>query len=176
IYLKHIRPKANNQQITQIGRYTVIVGCLTSVFVALAIDQIKGLNLFDVFQSILGFIAPPLAVAFLMAVLWKRTNRAAINTILTFGAVLSLGTGVCYLWIFPKDVYSFWPHYLMLSFSLFMLLLIIGIGLAYWVPKSVYEMEHRDMYEITVEKPSGRVKTAWAMLFVVMLVLYIYFK
>ncbi len=176
IYLKHIRPKANNQQITQIGRYTVIVGCLTSVFVALAIDQIKGLNLFDVFQSILGFIAPPLAVAFLMAVLWKRTNRTTINTILTFGALLSLGTGICYLWIFPKDVYTFWPHYLMLSFGLFVLLLLIGIGVSLLVPKSAYELAHQDMVDIRMEKPSNRVKIAWGMLFVVMVLLYTVFK
>ncbi|WP_343555943.1 sodium/solute symporter [Sphingobacterium sp.] len=176
IYLKHIRPKANNQQITQIGRYTVIVGCLTSVFVALAIDQIKGLNLFDVFQSILGFIAPPLAVAFLMAVLWKRTNRTTINTILTFGALLSLGTGICYLWIFPKDVYTFWPHYLMLSFGLFVLLLLIGIGVSLLVPKSAYELAHQDMVDIRMETPSNRVKIAWGMLFVVMVLLYTVFK
>ncbi len=176
IYLKHIRPKANNQQITQIGRYTVIVGCLTSVFVALAIDQIKGLNLFDVFQSILGFIAPPLAVAFLMAVLWKRTNRTAINTILTFGALLSLGTGICYLWIFPKDIYTFWPHYLMLSFGLFVLLLLIGIGVSLLVPKSAYELAHQDMVDIRMETPSNQVKIAWGMLFVVMVLLYTVFK
>lgn len=176
IYLKHIRPEASNQQITQIGRYTVIMGCLISVFVALAIDQIKGLNLFDVFQSILGFIAPPLAVAFLMAVLWKRTNRAAINTILTLGALLSLSTGICYLWIFPKDVYTFWPHYLMLSFGLFVLLLLIGIGISLFVPKSAYELAHQDMVDIRIEKPSNRVKIAWVMLFIVMVLLYTVFK
>ncbi|PUV23570.1 MULTISPECIES: sodium:solute symporter family transporter [Sphingobacterium] len=176
IYLKHIRPDATNKQITQIGRYTVIIGCLASVFVALAIDQIKGLNLFDVFQSILGFIAPPLAVAFLMAVLWKRTNRAAINTILTFGAVLSLATGVCYLWIFPKDVYSFWPHYLMLSFGLFTALLLIGIAVSLLVPKSRYELEHKDSFQIKIEKPTVRVKAAWIALFIVMIALYMFFK
>src|SRR5690606_24187065 len=99
IYLKHINPDADSRKVTQIGRYTIIVGCFVSVLMAIAIDQIKGLNLFDVFQSILGFIAPPLAVIFLLAVLWKRTNRAAVNTLLTFGAVLSLGTGVFYLWV-----------------------------------------------------------------------------
>src|SRR5690606_4264463 len=121
IYLKHINPKADGRKVTQIGRYTIIVGCLISVLVAVAMDQMKGLNLFDVFQSILGFIAPPLAVIFLMAVLWTRTNHAAVNTLLTFGAVLSLGTGVCYLWVFPQDVYTLWPHYLMLSFYLFVI-------------------------------------------------------
>lgn len=176
IYLKHIRPDATDRQITQIGRYTVVLGCLISVFVAVAIDQIKGLNLFDVFQSILGFIAPPLAATFLLAVLWKKTNRAAINTMLTFGALLSLGTGVCYLWIFPKDIYPYWPHYLMLSFYLFVILLFLGIGLSLLVSKSKYELEHVDSLQITIEKPSTKVKIAWGVLCLVMLVLYLFFK
>ncbi|VTR39013.1 sodium:solute symporter family transporter [Sphingobacterium thalpophilum] len=176
IYLKQIRPDATDQQITRIGRYTVIVGCVISVFMALAIDQIKGLNLFDIFQSILGFIAPPLAVAFLMAVLWKRTNRACINTLLTLGAALSLGTGICYLWIFPKDTYPFWPHYLMLSFSLFALLLVIGIGIAWCMPKSAYELEHSESLKIKMEKPSSSVKAAWIALFLVMFLMYLVFK
>src|SRR5690606_37962805 len=101
IYLKHVNPGAASKKITQVGRYTIVVGCVLAVPVAITIDQTKGLHLFDVFQSILGFIAPALAVIFLMAVLWRRTNQAAVATLLTFGAVLSLGTRVCYLWVFP---------------------------------------------------------------------------
>src|SRR5690606_10787271 len=176
IYLKHINPNADNRQVTQVGRYTVIVGCFVSVLIAVAIDQIKGLNLFDVFQSILGFIAPPLAVIFLLVVLWKRTNRAAVNTLLTFGAVLSLGTGVCYLWVFPKDVYTFWPHYLMLSFYLFVVLLILGIMVSLLVPKSTYEKENEMAFHFDMEKPTSKVKWAWGILFVVMIGLYIVFS
>src|SRR5690606_23316499 len=171
IYLKHINPKADGRKVTQIGRYTIIVGCLISVLVAVAIDQIKGLNLFDVFQSILGFIAPPLAVIFLMAVLWKRTNKAAVNTLLTFGAVLSLGTGVCYFWVFPKDVSRFWPHYLLLSFSLFLALRILGVLISLVIPKSTYEKENEMAFRFQIEKPRARVKWAWGTLFVVMLLL-----
>ncbi|PRD49252.1 sodium:solute symporter family transporter [Sphingobacterium haloxyli] len=176
IYLKHINPDADSRRVTQVGRYTIIVGCFISVLVAVAIDQIKGLNLFDVFQSILGFIAPPLAVIFLMAVLWKRTNKMAVNTLLTFGAVLSLGTGVAYLWIFPKDVYTFWPHYLMLSFYLFLALLILGIILSLVVPKSVYEKENEMAFRFQMEKPTAKVKWAWGILFAVMVLLYLVFS
>ncbi|MFD2967520.1 sodium:solute symporter family transporter [Sphingobacterium bambusae] len=176
IYLEHINPTADNRAITQTGRYTIIVGCLASVLVALAIDQIKGLNLFDVFQSILGFIAPPLAVIFLLAVLWRRTNRAAVNTLLTFGAVLSLGTGILYLWVFPKNSYSFWPHYLMLSFYLFVALLTLGIVISLLVGKSEFEKQNEMAYRLTIEQPRPAVKWAWGILFVVMIGLYLFFK
>src|SRR5690606_33253754 len=176
IYLKHVNPGAASKKITQVGRYTIVVGCVLAVLVAVAIDQIQGLNLFDVFLSILGFIAPPLAVIFLMAVLWKRTNKAAVNTLLTFEAVLSLGTGVCYLWVFPKDVYTFWPHYLMLSFYLFLALLILGVIISLVIPKSTYEKENEMAFRFQIEKPTARVKWAWGTLFVVMLLLYIVFR
>src|SRR6185503_9160942 len=103
----------------RVGRITVIASCIFAVGMALAIDNIKGLNLFDVFQSVLGFIAPPLAVVFLLTVFWKRTTKLAVNLILSAGSAFSLGIGVLYLWVFTADKYSFWPHYLLLSFYIF---------------------------------------------------------
>jgi SSS family solute:Na+ symporter len=101
------------------GRITVVVGCLLAIGMALAIDSIKGLNLFDVFQSVLGFIAPPLSVVFLLTVFWKRMSAKAVNIILSVGSFCSLGTGVLYLWVFPQKQYHIWPHYLLLSFYIF---------------------------------------------------------
>jgi len=46
---------------------------------ALAIDNIKGLNLFDVFQSVLGFSCPADVCGFFDGVLWKGTTARAIN-------------------------------------------------------------------------------------------------
>lgn len=172
LYLKHINPTADSKRITQIGRYTLIVGCFVAVMMAIAIDQIKGLNLFDIFQSILGFIAPPLAAVFLLAVLWKKTNRVAVNTILTFGSVLSLGGGAMYLWVFPKDQYDFWPHYLLLSFYFFAVLMVLGVVLSLLAPRSKFEKEYVTRLEDKMEKPTSTVKVAWGILFMVMVVLY----
>src|ERR1700712_2705350 len=119
LYVKKINPAATNQQIIKVGRITVIAGCAFAVMMALAIDNIKGLNLFDIFQSVLGFIAPSLSVVFLLSVFWKRTTKKAVNAILSFGSAFSLGTGVLYLWILTPDRYHFWPHYLLLSFYIF---------------------------------------------------------
>ena len=79
IYVKKINPNATNKQIINVGRLSVVAGCVFAVLWSLAIDNIKGLNLFDVFQSVLGFIAPPLSVVFLLTVFWKRTTRKAVN-------------------------------------------------------------------------------------------------
>lgn len=171
IYAKKINPNATTEQQIKVGRITIIVGCVFAVLVAIAIDQIKGLNLFDVFQAVLGFIAPPLTVVFLLAVFWKKTTKNAVNFALSWGAVISLGIGSLYLWVFPKDQYD-WPHYLLLSFYIFALLFIITILISLFDKNPV---RYQVATQRVVEKPTRRVKIVWASLVIVMISLYLIF-
>lgn len=175
VYAKRINPGATNKEIIKVGRMTVIAGCAFAVMMALAIDSIKGLNLFDVFQSVLGFIAPPLSVVFLLTVFWKRTTRKAVNFTLSAGSVFSLGVGITYLWILTPDKFPYWPHYLLLSFYIFAFLTIVAvlISLLDRSPE-VYKPDA----EVTrnIVKPTLKVKIAWAALVVVMVGLYMFFS
>ena len=114
IYIRKYRPGATIREIIRIGRMMTLAGAAVSVLITLAIDNIKGLNLFDVFQSVLGFLAPPMSVAFLLGILWKSTTSRAINGVLTIGTLFSVGIGVLYLWVFPASRYPVWPHFLLL--------------------------------------------------------------
>ena len=172
IYAKKINPNATTKQLISVGRVTILIGCVFAVLMAIAIDSIKGLNFFDIFQSVLGFIAPPLAVVFLLAVFWKRATRKAVNFTLSWGAVISLGVGALYLWVFPKDQYSFWPHYLLLSFYIFAFLFIITMLISVTDKNPVrFDVQTRAV----VEKPTRRVKIVWAALIIVMITLYLIF-
>ncbi|CAM3745185.1 sodium/solute symporter [Mucilaginibacter galii] len=175
IYAERINKKATNKQLISVGRMSIIVGCILSVGVAIALDSIKGLKFFDVFQSILGFIAPPLSVVFLLTVFWKRTTRLAVNTVLSAGSAFSLTVGILYLWVFPKAEYHFWPHYLMLSFYVFAFLMAVAVlvSLLDCNPKTYIAGEHE---ERDMPKTSLKVKIAWALLTLVMIVLYIIFN
>src|SRR5258708_28119943 len=53
IYIKKYSPAATNSEIIRIRRVITIAGAIVSVLITLAIDNIKGLNLFYVFQSVL---------------------------------------------------------------------------------------------------------------------------
>jgi SSS family solute:Na+ symporter len=175
IYVKKINPEATNQQIIKMGRATVVAGCIFAIGMALAIDSIKGLNLFDVFQSILGFIAPPLAVVFLLTVFWSRTTRKAVNFILSVGSIISLGTGVVYLWVLPSAQYHFWPHYLMLSFYVFAVLFALAVIISLLDPTpQIY------VVDTTADKPvfttTNKVKLSWILLSLIMIGLYLIFK
>jgi len=174
VYAKKINPHATNKEIIRMGRLTVVVGCVFAVLVALAIDNIKGLNLFDIFQSVLGFIAPPLATVFLLTVFWKRTTKRAVNIILSVGSAFSLGTGIMYLWVFTSDKYSFWPHYLLLSFYIFAILLISAVLISLTDPNGkVFE---NSAIHGEIVKPTERVWILWGALAVVMVILYIIFN
>jgi SSS family solute:Na+ symporter len=175
VYVKKIKPNASNAEIVKVGRMTVVAGCLFAILMALAIDSIKGLNLFDVFQSVLGFIAPPLSVVFLLTVFWKRTTRKAVNTILSAGSAFSLGTGIVYLWVLPSAKYPFWPHYLLLSFYIFLILLFVAIVISLFDPSPVINDASINKVD-ELPKPTRRVKLAWTSLVVVMVILYIIFN
>jgi solute:Na+ symporter, SSS family len=84
-----------------------VPGAAIAIIMTLAIESIKGLNLFDGFQAVLRFIAPHMKVVFLFGVLWKRTTTKAANFALSFGIIFSMGTGVFYLWGFLNEKYDF---------------------------------------------------------------------
>ena len=174
VYVKKINPAATNRQIIKTGRITVVAGCLFAVLVALAIDNIKGLNLFDIFQSVLGFIAPSLSVVFLLSVFWKRTTKKAVNSILSYGSAFSLGTGVLYLWILTPDKYHFWPHYLLLSFYIFAVLFIAAIIIS--LTDGSPSTNEQKMFAADMPVTTGRVKRLFVLLGIAILCLYLFFN
>lgn len=171
IYLKKINPNADTPKLISIGRTAVLFGCAFAVMMAIAIDQIKGLNLFDVFQSVLGFLAPSLTVVFLLAVFWKRTTANAVNIILSFGSLFSLTIGVLYLWVFTPDKYPFWPHYLLLSFYIFLFLLLAAVVISLLTRNTKAIESAEDNVQV-----SPAVKTSFTILGAVILLLYIIFN
>lgn len=172
IYLKKINPTADNKKLISVGRLTVVFGCLFAILMAIAIDQIKGLNLFDVFQSVLGFLAPSLSVVFLLAAFWKRTTAAAVNCVLSFGSLFSLTIGVLYLWVFTPDKYPIWPHYLLLSFYIFLTLLLVAIAISLLTKNTI----QATLMQTAKPQTSLMVKRSFILLGLVIIFLYIIFN
>ncbi len=173
IYVKKFQPNATQKQIVSIGRVVTVVGAVLAVFMAVGIDSIKGLNLFDVFQAVLGFLAPPLSVVFLFGVLWKKTTTKAANFTLTVGTIISMGTGIMYLFVFPNDKYDFWPHFLLLSFFIFVALAIMAFLITIFDKKAVQQNVF-DYGELP--KPDQQVRWLWGVLVGVMIGLYLIFN
>jgi SSS family solute:Na+ symporter len=172
IYVKKINPTATIKDQIKIGRLTIAAGCVFAILIAVAIDNIKGQNLFNIFQAVLGFLAPSLSVVFLLSVFWKRTTKKAVNATLSWGSAFSLFVGVLYLWIFPADKYPSWPHFLLISFYIFAVLLVAAVIIS--LTDKNPEVNFSD--ETDIPKTSKKVKLLFGLLGLVILVLYLVFN
>jgi solute:Na+ symporter, SSS family len=172
IYLKKYNPNATNAQIVKIGRYVTVISAVISVIVALGIDSIKGLNLFNIFQSVLGFLAPSMSVVFLFGVFWKKTTSKAVNWVLTAGTAFCLTVAVLYWWVFPVEKYDFWPHFMMISFYLFVVLSIATILISKFDKNAIDQNTLASVHT----KTSKIVWISWILLFIVMISLYLFFN
>ena len=171
VYVKNFKPGAPQWEINLVGRIVVLIGAVLAIVMTVAIDAIKGLNLFNVFQSVLGFIAPPMASVFLLGIFWKRCTARAANVCLTAGTVFCLTVGILYLWP-PAWLTMQWPHFMLLSFYLFVIL-IAGMILI-----SLTDSD-KTRYEIPapVKEDWSRLAIGlWVALAVVMIGLYVFFN
>jgi SSS family solute:Na+ symporter len=173
IYAKKIHPDCTHRHIINTGRVVTIAGAIISILLTMAINSIQGLNLFNIFQSVLGFIAPPMSAVFLLGIFWKRTTTTAANAALTVGTLFSIGVGILYLWVFPADEYPVWPHFMMLSFLLFVIICagMVVISLLDRHPQG----DAMNIEKITERTPAS-VIAAWSILAIVMIALYIIFN
>lgn len=170
IYVKNIRPEATQKEIMRTGRIITVIGALVSIVITVAVDNIKGMNLFNVFQSVLSFIAPPMAAVFVMGVFWKRCTTLAANVTLTFGTIFSIGSGILYLWVIPGATEQ--VHFMMLSFYIFVILIISMIIVSLCNKQATVSPEIVKLSE----RPKRTVMVAWTLLAVVMVALYIFFN
>ncbi len=170
IYVKRIRPQASQADIVRMGKIVTVIGALISIAITVAVDNIKGMNLFNVFQSVLSFIAPPMASVFVMGVFWKRCSTAAANMTLTAGTVFSIGTGILYLWVIPGATES--VHFMMLSFLIFAVLVLAMVAVSL-----LGKGQEADQKILKLaERPRRGVIIAWSLLAVVMISLYVFFN
>ncbi len=176
IYVKKFCPDASQRHINYVGRIVTVVGSVIAIVLTVAIDNIKGLNLFNVFQSVLGFIAPPMTAVFLLGVFWPRATTRAANFALTIGTAFCLIVGILYLWGLASDL---WPHFMMLSFLLCVILVIAMMGISVAEHKSNRPIPKVDQAIASVASPnhlSRLVVTLWLLLAAVMVGLYVFFN
>lgn len=170
IYVKKFSPNAQQKEIRRVGQIVTIVGALISIVITVAVDNIKGMDLFNVFQSVLSFIAPPMAAVFVMGVFWKRCTTLAANVALTFGTVFSIGTGVMYLWVIPGATEA--VHFMMLSFYIFCVLILTMV-----VVSLCSKQEQKESLIKKIDaRPAKSVIIGWVLLSIVMVALYVFFN
>ncbi len=176
IYQKRFDPHASAGKLVAVGRFTALVGAMVAFFIALGLDTISGLDLFSLFQAILGYLAPPMAAVFLIAVTWKGMTAKAANTALVLGSLICLSVGFLQLLEYPNK--QFWPHFLLVSFFLFLINLLI-VFIVSLVDQRMFKRKFPTLSESYIAldyRPSKQVLGLWGLLFLVMIFLYIFFN
>ena len=178
-YVKKFNPGASSKKVIAIGRLTTLAGAVIGIVVAIGLSGLQGTDLFMYFQSILGFLAPPMAAVFLMGVLWKRITSLAANIVLSVGSAMSILIGFLILNKWPagfKWVHPFHP--LEISFYIFVSLCLIMILISMFSTKKSRNDDMPGLKEAYREngKTSMLVWAIWAILAFVMIVLYFYFN
>lgn len=168
IYVKKFKPEASTREIIKVGQVVTVIGALVSIIITIAVDNIKGMDLFNVFQSVLSFIAPPMAAVFLMGVFWKRCTTTAANIVLTAGTIFSIGTGIIYLWVVNGNQYM---HFGMLSFLIFCVLIAVMV-----IASLIDKDEQHDAMQKVEGKTSIGTIVAWVLLSAVMISFYVFFN
>jgi len=86
-FYKKLRPKASEAQLVNFGRIAtglmVLLGLLWVPYIHLISSQ-----LFIYLQSVQGYISPPIAVCFILGILWPRMNGAGALSSLVAGFAL----------------------------------------------------------------------------------------
>jgi len=174
IYVRRFRPDATPREIKWSGRVVTLLAAAIAVCCALALSTLEQ-GLFDLFQGMIAFFAPPFAAVFLIGVLWKGATGTAALLTLVLGSMVSLASGACYLTEWPYE--DLWPHYLLLSFHLFVRICLFMILVSLLTKHSPDEEPLPTLKETYAGQ--GRTPTfiwlLWGILAIVMLALYVIF-
>ena len=149
-----------------------IVAALVAIFFS-TVDK----TLFDLGQSLGTYIAPPAATVFIVGLLWKKATPRAAELTLYFGTFLCLVFGFCQLTGFPNK--EFWPHYMLLCFYMMVILVVFMMVVSYFTINSskayaVHEVITQDGEQ--KYQTSTTVKILWALLALIMLLIYYIFN
>ncbi len=180
IYKRWIVPAATEHQIKQAGRITTVVSALLAVGIAWCLSKAEGTNLFNLFQGIIGYMAPPVSAVFVLGIFWKRSTSAAALLTLIIGSAVSLSIGLCDIMnVFANEAgEDIFPHFLLLSFYLFCAIMIFMIVTSLLTQHSTSETPLPTIRQAYRGNPGlGRFGfTAWAVLAAIMIALYLFFQ
>lgn len=172
---KKFYPDISENKTRKVGQTVTIMVAFVAICLSI-LFSLAGKNLFEISQGLLNFFAPPLSVVFIVGVLWKRATPRAAEATLLGGGALSTVVGIAYFSDYPYA--GFWPNFLILSFYMFLALLVLMITVSLGT-KPVPEKALPPLSESTdqSDKKSARsIWRGWYILIIIMLVLYFFFN
>jgi len=180
LYKRWIAPTATEHQIKQAGRITTVASAFLAIGIAWFLSKVEGTNLFNLFQGIIGYMAPPVSAVFVLGIFWRRSTATAALLTLIVGSMVSLSIGFCDIAnVFANEAgEDIFPHFLLLSFYLFCGIMLFMILTSLVTRHSDSETPLPTLRQTYRENPGlGRAGLiGWAVLAVIMVGLYLFFQ
>ncbi|RPD39944.1 sodium:solute symporter family transporter [Chitinophaga barathri] len=155
------------------GQWVTVLAAALAVGVAYLFSH-SGKGFFELSQGMVSILAPPLSVVFVGGISWKRVNRAAAEAVLYGGGLVCLVVGACHVLNFPSK--EFWPHFMLLSFYLFIAMSAVLIVVTLCTkPPAVQALPSIAESWRRGGRTSAGVWTMWGLLAAVMCAIYFYF-
>lgn len=185
IHRRWFAPDASEHSVKRVGRITTFLAGLMAVGIAFYLKQTQEsgeLNLFDLFQSIIGYMAPPISAVFVLGIFWRRATATAALTTLLLGSTLCLGIGVASFnqaeFLLNDQGESILPHFLLQSFYLFAVLMMLMVVVSLATTHSQEETPLPTLREAYQKHQGlGAVgKVGWEVLAGIMIGLYLVFQ
>lgn len=155
------------------GQWVTVLAAVLAVGVAYLFSH-SGKGFFELSQGMVSILAPPLSVVFVGGISWKRVNSTAAEVVLYGGGLVCLAVGACHVLNFPSK--TFWPHFLLLSFYLFLAMSAVLVAVTLLTkPPAVHTLPSIAESWRSGGKSPARVWLLWGVLAALMCGIYLYF-
>jgi SSS family solute:Na+ symporter len=173
VYHRHLRKAATDKEIRRTGQITTGIVGLLGILCAIALGQVR-MNLFELGQSMISFLAPSMAAVFLVGVLWRRATSAAALSVLIAGNIVSIAIGVCYLSKWPVDFSH--THFLLLSFYLFVTMCLVMFVVSMFTPPQKQKLPSLAETYRQLGAQNRMAWLLWALIAICMAGMYLFFN
>ncbi|PXX30583.1 sodium/solute symporter [Arenibacter sp. ARW7G5Y1] len=175
IYKKRFNPNIAKNKERKLGQWVTFIGGLSAIILSIFLDKVDK-DLFGLLQSIIGYLAPPMAAVYLLGALWKKATAPAANLTLIVGFILCLFVAVADLGGFPYK--GFFPPYLLMSFYLFVLLSIMMIVVSFITCSETKKDKFYSLKSIyqQLQLSSTYLVAGWILIALIMLSIYVFFN
>ncbi len=178
VYRK-IYPKANEFKMVNFGRLATFSIVILSIL-WLSFLKYFSEDIIQYLQSVQSYIAPPIAVVFIVGLLWKRATKEAAITVLITGGIIGLGCLTLNILddrLVPGSIFYYFAHinflHLAIILFFFYLTLMITVSLITKAPtsKKVEFLYDRSNTALIKETPTMRkINIASSILLLVILI------
>lgn len=158
VYQRHFHPEASPHHLKRVGQLVIIVVAIAAMAAAFFMEE-SGKNIFATLQSVVAYFAPPVATVFLLGLVWKRATAKAAVITLYVGSVVSLSLGIMDFVSWPRR--GFWPHFLLMTFFLFIGCCALMIAISLMTQKAAAEQDLSE--SIAGEAPEKTSRIVWAL-------------